>query len=249
MEQKECECGCGQKIRAFTRNGKTRHYARGHGNTAAVDTVCARCQKPIRVRKWQIEKFGRSFCGHKCSGEAHVVRADFECHHCKKPFTAKPWKRKGQQVFCTYACSVAHREFKPDRKIEVQCSGCSKPLRVYPSRFRLNQNFYCTTTCRAEHIIGRNNPSYRSGRGRNARYGPNWRRQRRATLLRDDKRCQYCQKRPKTTRRLHVHHIRPFYEFGDDYLSANDLLNLITLCHLCHKKAERGAIVIQARLL
>ena len=43
---------------------------------------------------------------------------------------------------------------------------------------------------------------------------------------------------------LHVHHLRPFREFGyardenENYLEANDLDNLITVCPSCHAKIE-----------
>jgi DEAD/DEAH box helicase domain-containing protein len=43
---------------------------------------------------------------------------------------------------------------------------------------------------------------------------------------------------------LHVHHLRPFREFGyargenENYLQANDLDNLITVCPSCHAKIE-----------
>ena len=37
---------------------------------------------------------------------------------------------------------------------------------------------------------------------------------------------------------LEVHHIKPFRFFENDYMAANDLENLITLCISCHKKAE-----------
>jgi DEAD/DEAH box helicase domain-containing protein len=45
---------------------------------------------------------------------------------------------------------------------------------------------------------------------------------------------------------LHVHHRRPFRDFGyepglnDLYLQANQLENLITLCPSCHRRAEQG---------
>jgi DEAD/DEAH box helicase domain-containing protein len=45
---------------------------------------------------------------------------------------------------------------------------------------------------------------------------------------------------------LHVHHIRPFREFGyipgqnENYRDANQPDNLITLCPSCHRQAEAG---------
>jgi DEAD/DEAH box helicase domain-containing protein len=92
-------------------------------------------------------------------------------------------------------------------------------------------------------------------------YGPDWAAQRRAALARDGHRCQTCGATAETaagsdtpagdeTRagrpNLHVHHIRPFREFGyvpgenEHYRQANRLENLVTLCPSCHRRAEAG---------
>jgi DEAD/DEAH box helicase domain-containing protein len=45
---------------------------------------------------------------------------------------------------------------------------------------------------------------------------------------------------------MHVHHIRPFRDYGyiagqnEAYQLANDLENLVTLCPSCHRRAEAG---------
>lgn len=85
-------------------------------------------------------------------------------------------------------------------------------------------------------------------------YGPGWKKQRWLALERDGYRCRVCgagpgmdgaqeaQKGPV----LHVHHIRPFREFGyvrgqnNNNQAANALENLITLCPRCHRQAEAG---------
>ncbi len=74
-------------------------------------------------------------------------------------------------------------------------------------------------------------------------YGPTWPRQRQLALARDGHRCRLC---GTTEGTLHVHHIRPFREFGyipgqnnNDQI-ANDLDNLITVCPACHRRAEAG---------
>jgi DEAD/DEAH box helicase domain-containing protein len=74
-------------------------------------------------------------------------------------------------------------------------------------------------------------------------YGPNWQSARRAVLERDNHRCRMCGAAGIT---LHVHHIRPFREFGylpghnENYREANQPDNLITLCPSCHRQAEAG---------
>jgi DEAD/DEAH box helicase domain-containing protein len=83
-------------------------------------------------------------------------------------------------------------------------------------------------------------------------YGPNWQQQRQHTLARDGNRCRHCGAKPEAENSarlslsLHVHHIRPFRDFGyvrgqnENYRLANDLENLITLCPSCHRQAEAG---------
>ena len=76
-------------------------------------------------------------------------------------------------------------------------------------------------------------------------YGPNWPQQRQLALERDNRRCRTCGARAEEFL-LHVHHIRPFREYGyvpgqnDNYRQANQLDNLITLCPSCHRRAETG---------
>ena len=49
-----------------------------------------------------------------------------------------------------------------------------------------------------------------------------------------------------------MHHLRPFQEFNyivghnDNYLRANELDNLVTLCPDCHRRAEAGQILRSA---
>lgn len=76
-------------------------------------------------------------------------------------------------------------------------------------------------------------------------HGPNWEEQRRRARERDQYTCRVCGIREEVLGREHdVHHIRPFREFGyvrgenDNYLIANELSNLITLCRSCHNKVS-----------
>jgi len=75
--------------------------------------------------------------------------------------------------------------------------------------------------------------------------GPNWAAQRRAARERDQFTCQVCGATEKSLGREHdVHHIRPFREFGyvpgvnDNYIKANALDNLVTLCRSCHSRVS-----------
>lgn len=77
-------------------------------------------------------------------------------------------------------------------------------------------------------------------------YGPNWLKQRQLVLERDNQQCRTCGATSQPGQPLHIHHIRPFREYGyipgenEHYLLANVLENLITLCPRCHRQAEAG---------
>lgn len=75
-------------------------------------------------------------------------------------------------------------------------------------------------------------------------YGPNWQAQRSAARARDGYVCQVCGKPESAMRQHDVHHKVPFRTFGyipgenDNYLRANVLENLMTVCSDCHPKIE-----------
>jgi DEAD/DEAH box helicase domain-containing protein len=77
-------------------------------------------------------------------------------------------------------------------------------------------------------------------------YGPNWAQQREQVLARDGYRCRTCGAEGRPGQGLHVHHLRPFRDFGympgqnEHYRQANRLSNLMTLCPACHRRAEEG---------
>jgi DEAD/DEAH box helicase domain-containing protein len=84
-------------------------------------------------------------------------------------------------------------------------------------------------------------------------YGPNWISQRDQARARDGHRCSRCGASASTGSQLDVHHITPFRSFGyrpgenQNYLLANRLENLVTLCARCHRQVgraqgERGAL-------
>ncbi len=75
-------------------------------------------------------------------------------------------------------------------------------------------------------------------------YGPNWNEQRRRARERDHYRCRSCGRAEAPGREHDVHHLLPFRTFdfrpdqNENYLKANTLSNLITLCPECHHRVE-----------
>jgi len=92
---------------------------------------------------------------------------------------------------------------------------------------------------------GEDSPNWKGGTSKT--YGPNWKRQRKKALERDNHTCQSCSTTDDT---LHVHHRVRKEKFrnqgGDEWWKdANKLSNLVTLCPTCHGRWERLPIQIQ----
>jgi DEAD/DEAH box helicase domain-containing protein len=89
--------------------------------------------------------------------------------------------------------------------------------------------------CFTEKLISslKDSGSWSSGR---IDYGADWKRQRLLARQRDGFRCQFCGE-PEKDRSHDVHHKIPFKKFSSPD-QANHLENLITLCPICHRKAE-----------
>lgn len=79
--------------------------------------------------------------------------------------------------------------------------------------------------------------------------GPNWPQQRDRARQRDRYRCRRCGAQERPRRQHHVHHVVPFRDFGwvpgqnENYIRANKLDNLITLCPVCHRLVEQQVAV------
>jgi DEAD/DEAH box helicase domain-containing protein len=80
--------------------------------------------------------------------------------------------------------------------------------------------------------------------------GPNWEEQRNRARARDGYRCRHCGVSERPGRAHDVHHIAPFRTFGyvrgknEQYLEANRLENLVTLCRSCHRRVEVDRMVL-----
>jgi 5-methylcytosine-specific restriction endonuclease McrA len=155
-------------------------------------------------------------------------------------------------IYCSRSCQLAYiakNGWESRRKkIIASCAYCGKDIIVPPSRFKYAKRVCCSRECRAKLLTGNGNPAFIHGNGRRIPYGKNWCSQRRKAIKRDNWTCQFCKKKTKKPRGLHVHHIIPAHTFEGDYERANHLSNLITLCIPCHEKAEKGKTPIQPKM-
>jgi len=82
------------------------------------------------------------------------------------------------------------------------------------------------------------------------RRGPSWGQQRRNARYRAEYKCEFCGASEDVLgAQLVVHHIVPFREFGDDYVQANRMSNLVALCRQCHPKIEQQIFTNREGLL
>lgn len=199
----------------FTSNrGMRMHHARKHGES--LSTVTVTCL----------------YCGNELERQRCVVGernfCDQDCLHV--------WQSENR-------VGENHHQYN---RVEVECEICGKFIKKKPSQIRTYDHSFCSIGCHREyqsiHQVGENHHNYEGGRSKE--YGPNWLRQRRKRIEKDNETCQMCGvERSELDRDLHVHHIVRRREFmtsdGFDYEKANRLDNLITLCSKCHKRVEQ----------
>lgn len=194
----------------------------------------------------------RRFCSKACRLKAGwrsrdpAKRSIFICDWCGKKF--ETWTYR-QPRFCSAQCRSEYgaRQPKPNARrpenfITCTCEWCGKPYEIYKSFIENpgRNTRFCSNDCRyaekSESMRGENNPLWNGGHIDD--YGPNWGRQRRRAVRRDNHACQMCGYKSGGNRYLDVHHIIPAKSFNGDWEAANDLANLVCLCRPCHGKAE-----------
>lgn len=157
------------------------------------------------------------------------------CELCGKEYdfwSFRYYKRR----FCD-DCLSKHKSDIFSNKIKTTCGYCGKEIEVIPSRFYSNEYCYCDVKCMAKHYAerfsGENSPTWKGGV--NKHYKGNWLHQAKLCRERDNNVCQICGKTYEENdfHNMDVHHIRK-YRLFEDPKEANQLDNLISLCHSCH---------------
>jgi 5-methylcytosine-specific restriction endonuclease McrA len=243
-----------------------------------VEVACGWCGSSLQFPPSVVRRNPMKFCDRACMGRwmsANRTGANSTlwnggtvrsvCDRCGKE-TERP-KSQAHRPFCGRECQrlwrIEHGEnqgpnnpFWRGGKLALICDWCGSTFLRNRSAFQ-DRNF-CNAKCMgkwaSQHRVGEHNPRWKGGCIRY--YGPNWNEQQRLARQRDKHICRVCGVRQKKIRRaLSVHHIKPFREFSyipgqnDNYMLANELTNLITLCERCHKRVEHGKVAIQLSLL
>jgi len=195
-------------------------------------------------------------CGAEFLVKPYALRQDYKgwfcSRRCSHPHIAQ--KQRGQpRDMAAAARGAATRRaqhaagLRPPRRLHgpplppKPCLQCAALFRRGRTELfeRWEQRRFCSAGCWYEHQRTHpgTNPNWRGGYA--PYYGPNWPKQRAKARERDQYSCQDCgkaQHRPA----LDVHHLVARQEFGADYVAANALANLITLCKSCHSTRGSG---------
>lgn len=232
--------------------------------------LCDYCGNTFRKHESQMDEGDNKYCSEDCKnewmsenrvGENHPQynRVGFECDYCGGHNKRPPcFVNEDELNFCDYECMGKYRSENWTGEnsvlwegggVTVNCSNCGGDKSVKPAVEKAYENHFCDDDCLGEYredsMSGSGNPNW--GGGKDVYYGPNWHKQRRAVLQRDNHRCQACGISQESHVKehgigLHAHHIKPLREFTDsdkpDYEAANKLDNLVTYCIKCHHEWE-----------
>lgn len=121
--------------------------------------------------------------------------------------------------------------------VRVPCAAkCGRTVKRYRTYVEKHAFVFCSPQCSRKHQVAEKSSGWRGGavRGR----GSMWHRIAEAIRVRDGHACRWCGKSQNDNKRkLSVDHVRPWREF-DSEAEANDPLNLVSLCQICHGKKQ-----------
>jgi hypothetical protein len=167
----------------------------------------------------------------------HQPKIEKFCKVCGKKFLVYAYRNRNRpSLHCSMQCVLASRR-KPVQM--VPCGTCKKQIRLSPWQVKRASKLghFCSNKCYGEwrslNLVGEDSPQWKGGLAID--YGAKlWKAQRAKARTRDGNKCVKCgSDGGGDSKRLHVHHIKPFDMF-EDPKKAHALKNLITLCPSCH---------------
>lgn len=207
-----------------------------------VELACDYCGKAFKRTKSLVNE-KNNYCGHDCRAKAKEKKETRLCGVCGKEVTRAVSLLKHSNVFCSKECFSKYRSISikgrlhPNfNSVEVKCEVCGITFFEPQSRVDIGKGRFCSLKCKrfyfSKNFTGERNHHWSGG---SARYrGKNWEQQRKRALFRDDFLCTICGAKDN----LHVHHKTPYKEFNGNYMEANKLSNLQTVCCSCHSSIE-----------
>lgn len=221
---------------------------------------CTFCGKEIIGKKKKYKRNGEVadniFCDRQCYDKYRRRNSERCCLYCNSKFIGIGDKKNAQ--FCNDIC---RRKYFTQKTYSF-CVVCGQGF--YPFTVdKRNGNIICDTeiiTCSdackrkreadnelirrikiSKSITGNKHANWEGGRDRYR--GENWSHQKYLAKVRDNYICQRCGITQKNAIKkyksgLEVHHIIPYRYFNNDFMSANNLSNLVSLCKSCHQLTE-----------
>lgn len=228
--------------------------------STSVEVACLVCGKVRQVSPSRIAKGGGKFCEKRACRDIGLRKTVIRiCPIGNHEFEVMAYE--ADRIFCNRAHSLASRKGIPRTEeakrhmseartgvprphlrlptVEFTCVGCGRTemLTGYQrKRFLMGLKRFHDTECWYAYVREHPEASGTFRGGRMPYYGPNWRDQARRARARDGYTCQDCGEKPK--QRLDVHHLVPRRTFHEDFIAANALDNLISLCKRCHRLRE-----------
>ena len=164
----------------------------------------------------------------------------YECVICQREFPS-PLRYSKRLFTCSKYCGKVRNGLLKIKGFYRLCKVCDKPIWVMSCHSKTK--FFCSQACKSlSQTFCHSLITDGLKTGAKKYYGPNWIQQRKRARKRDSYTCQNpdCRKTEKEYgQELSVHHKKPFV-FFKDYLKANKLENLISLCEPCHRKEHVG---------
>lgn len=233
-----------------------------------VIVTCDNCGEETEKKPCRVERSEYDFCSRECSDEHqsqqfsgegnpnHRGGGTYTCQYCGEVNETTPSDAE-RANYCDKECMAADYSEKMSGDgnpmwnggfDEITCEWCGETAEFVPAEAEVRR--FCSARCYKDWLseeragdawIGEDNPGWKGGVTRDARYGRNWKQQRKKALERDGYECLLC----GTSEDLNVHHKTPIRTFDKStdgwWRLANDLDNLITLCRSCHKKVHANA--------
>lgn len=216
------------------------------GMKKRVKFKCIICGTEFEKHPSKAKQSENKFCSKECSHISLQNRETRQCTICGKDVT-RPKSQFKDNVLCSTECTNKFHSIKQlgskhhaYNKVKCTCVICKREFEDSYSRVENGKGKCCSNECKnlylSELYRGDNNPFYKNGESTMlSKYrGYNWNEQRELALIRDEYKCTNC----GSTDNLQVHHIVRYHNFNGDYIKANELQNLKTLCCSCHSKLE-----------
>jgi hypothetical protein len=123
------------------------------------EKTCKSCNKTLDISHFTPSKNVKDGYENKCKKCRQIQKKpnhNHICQQCGKNFT----NTKKDSKYCSLQCAGLAKR----KRVEKKCKFCGNLIEVACNKVQKQDNFYCSTSCRHEHLkelmAGENNPNY-----------------------------------------------------------------------------------------